>query len=244
MEIKKYKYLGSSKYKIFIDDEEYIIYEDIIVKNNILLKKEITKEELEFYLKENTYYEALYKSIKYIGIKMRSKKELIKYLSKTYDKLVVDKVIVYLVNNNLINDRVYVRAYINDSINLKNIGPFKIEKELVNMDIDKDIIINELDIYTKDIELEKIGKIIEKEIKLNRNKSLYMLKIKIMYNLINLGFHKEYIDIVLNDISIDDKDIYKKEYDKLYKKLCNKYDKDKLDYIIKQKLYQKGFRKE
>ncbi len=244
MEIKKYKYLGSSKYKIFIDDEEYIIYEDIIVKNNILLKKEITKEELEFYLKENTYYEALYKSIKYIGIKMRSKKELIKYLSKTYDKLVVDKVIVYLVNNNLINDRVYVRAYINDSINLKNIGPFKIEKELVNMDIDKDIIINELDIYTKDIELEKIGKIIEKEIKLNRNKSLYMLKTKIMYNLINLGFHREYIDIVLNDISIDDKDIYKKEYDKLYKKLCNKYDKDKLDYIIKQKLYQKGFRKE
>lgn len=244
MEIRKYKYLGSSKYKIFIDDEEYIIYEDIIVKNNILLKNEITKEELELYLKENTYYEALYKSIKYIGIKMRSKKELIKYLSKTYDKLVVDKVIVYLVNNNLINDRVYVRAYINDSINLKNIGPFKIEKELVNMDIDKDIIINELDIYTKDIELEKIGKIIEKEIKLNKNKSLYMLKTKIMYNLINLGFHKEYIDIVLNDISIDDKDIYKKEYDKLYKKLCNKYDKDKLDYIIKQKLYQKGFRKE
>lgn len=244
MEIRKYKYLGSSKYKIFIDDEEYIIYEDIIVKNNILLKNEITKEELELYLKENTYYEALYKSIKYIGIKMRSKKELIKYLSKTYDKLVVDKVIVYLVNNNLINDRVYVRAYINDSINLKNIGPFKIEKELVNMDIDKDIIINELDIYTKDIELEKIGKIIEKEIKLNKNKSLYMLKTKIMYKLINLGFHKEYIDIVLNDISIDDKDIYKKEYDKLYKKLCNKYDKDKLDYIIKQKLYQKGFRKE
>lgn len=244
MEIRKYKYLGSSKYKIFIDDEEYIIYEDIIVKNNILLKNEITKEELELYLKENTYYEALYKSIKYIGIKMRSKKELIKYLSKTYDKLLVDKVIVYLVNNNLINDRVYVRAYINDSINLKNIGPFKIEKELVNMDIDKDIIINELDIYTKDIELEKIGKIIEKEIKLNKNKSLYMLKTKIMYNLINLGFHKEYIDIVLNDISIDDKDIYKKEYDKLYKKLCNKYDKDKLDYIIKQKLYQKGFRKE
>lgn len=242
MKIIKYKYLGSSKYKIYTDTEEYIIYEDIIVKYNILLKKDITKEELDLYLKENTYYEALYKSIKYIGIKMRSKKEIIKYLSKSYDKELIDKIITYLDNNNLINEKEYVKAYINDSINLKNIGPLKIEKELINMDINKDIINSLLSIYTKDIELDKIDKLIKKEIKLNKNKSLYMLKTKIMYNLINLGFHKEYIDLLLNDISINDKDIYKREYDKLYKKLCNKYSEEKLDYIIKQKLYQKGFR--
>ncbi len=244
MKINKYKYLGSSKYKVFIEDKEYIIYEDIIIKNNILLKQEITKEELEFYLKENIYYEALYKTVKYIGIKMRSKKEIIKYLDKSYDKYIVNKVITYLDNNNLINEKEYVKAYINDSINLKNIGPLKIEKELINMDINKDIVIPLLEVYTKDIELDKIDKLIKKEVKLNKNKSLYMLKNKIMYNLINLGFHKEYINTSLEGLSIDDNDIYKREYDKLYKKLCNKYDDEKLDYIIKQKLYQKGFRKE
>ncbi len=242
MEIKKYKYMGAGKYKIYIDDLEYIIYEDIIVKNNILLKGNITKEELNLYLKENMYYEALYKSIKYLGIKMRSRKELIKYLDKSYDKKVVDSVIKKLEQDGYINEKEYAKAYIGDMINLKMIGPYKIRKELIDLGINSKIIDKELEVFTRELELEKINKLINKELKLNKSKFLYTLKNKISYNLTNLGFTKEYIDILIKDIDFDDKDIYRKEYDKLYKKLCNKYDKDKLDYIIKQKLYQKGFR--
>ena len=234
--------MGAGKYKIYIDDLEYIIYEDIIVKNNILLKGDITKEELNLYLKVNMYYEALYKSIKYLGIKMRSRKELIKYLGKSYDKKVVDSVIKKLEQDGYINEKEYAKAYIGDMINLKMIGPYKIRKELIDLGINSKIIDKELEVFTRELELEKINKLINKELKLNKSKSLYTLKNKISYNLTNLGFTKEYIDILIKDIDFDDKDIYRKEYDKLYKKLCNKYDKDKLDYIIKQKLYQKGFR--
>ena len=41
MKIEKYKYLGNGRYKIFTDDGEYIIYEDIIVKYSILSKNSI-----------------------------------------------------------------------------------------------------------------------------------------------------------------------------------------------------------
>ena len=75
MSISKYKYLGNGKYKIFIDDESYIIYEDIILKHNILSKDKISKEDLELYLKDNEYYEAYYKAVSYINTKLRSRSE-------------------------------------------------------------------------------------------------------------------------------------------------------------------------
>ena len=43
-------------------------------------------------------------------------------------------------------------------------------------------------------------------------------------------------------LDIDDNDIYKQEYDKLYRKLSKKYEGKLLEYKIKEKLYQKGFR--
>ena len=53
--------------------------------------------------------------------------------------------------------------------------------------------------------------------------------------------HQQVLDDVLSGISIKvDKDMVKKEYDKLYKKYSKKYKDKELDYIIKQKLYQKG----
>ena len=42
----------------------------------------------------------------------------------------------------------------------------------------------------------------------------------------------------------DDSFIAKKEYDKLYKKYSKKYSDKELDYVIRQKLYQKGFKYE
>ena len=53
MKIEKYKYLNGGKYKVYIDNNYYVIYEDIIIKHNILSKKEITEEELNIFLNEN-----------------------------------------------------------------------------------------------------------------------------------------------------------------------------------------------
>ena len=55
------------------------------------------------------------------------------------------------------------------------------------------------------------------------------------------GYTKETAMSEVNKIKIDDQDIMKKEYDKLYKKLSKKYRGKELEYKIKQKLYQKGF---
>lgn len=243
MKINRYKYLGNGKYKIKIEDSEYIIYEDIILKYRILTKEEITKEELEKYIKDNTFYDAYYKAAKYIKVKLRSEKEIATYLTKNnFSSKIIEKIIIKLKKEGYINENIYTEAYINDQINLKNSGPLKIEKELENLGIEKTIITKHLKKYTKEEQFTKIKKIIEKEIKLNHSKSTIMLKNKILTSLLNKGFYKEDIIEILETIDIDDKEIYEKEYKKIYEKYSKKYKGKELEYKIKEKMYQKGFR--
>lgn len=242
MKIEKYKFLKNNRYEVIIDNEKYILYEDIIINNGILLKKEISKKELDEFLKDNLFYEAYYKSLKYISIKYRIDKEIYKYLSKDYDSNIINKVIDKLKKDGYINEVIYTKSYINDCINLKIVGPLKIKKDLIDLGVNIDIIEKELFTFNDQLIKEKVNKIINKEVKLNKNKSLYMLKNKISLKLMDLGYSREDFKYLLDDISIDEDDLYKKEYDKLYKKLSLKYSGNELEYKIKEKMYMKGFR--
>ena len=244
MKIEKYKYLSGGKYKVFINGNPYVIYEDIIIKYNILGKKEISKEDLEKYLKDNNYYELYYKVLSYIEFRTRSKKEIRTYLEKNNCcKNYINKIIEKLENEGYVNDKLFSDYYVADSINLKNIGPLKIKKELQKHDISDDIINTSLEKFTKELQYEKIKKHISKKVKLNKNKSLYNLKQKIVIDLVNEGFYREDILTFLDDITIDETSIYEKEYNKLYNKLSKKYEGYELEQKIKQKLYQKGLYK-
>lgn len=242
MKIISYKYLGNSRYKIKFEEEEHILYEDIILKYSILGKENIDKKDLEKCLKENLYFECYYKGINYINKRLRTKLELKKYLNKEYDSKLVNNVLDSLEKDGYLNEDVYTSSYIHDQINLKMVGPLKIKKDLEDLGISNDIINKHIESYTKEDQNLKIKKIIEKEVKLNKNKSSIMLKNKILKSLIEKGFYNEDILEILECYSFDDKDIYKKEYEKLYNKLSKKYSGKQLEYKIKEKMYQKGFR--
>lgn len=244
MQIKKYKYLNKGKYKIYIDDDFYVIYEDIIIKYNLLSLKTITEKELEKYLDENSFYEAYYDSINYLSYKNRCKKEIKDFLQK---KNISSKNITIIIDKlqalGYLNEKEYCKCYVNDCINLKDIGPNKIKKELLDKGLMTTDIENALKSFTKDLVKEKIIKFLTKKSKLNKNKSTYVLKQKLTYELINKGYERDDINKYLDVVSTDDKAIYEKEYQKLYNKLKSKYSGYELENIIKQKLYQKGLKK-
>ena len=52
---------------------------------------------------------------------------------------------------------------------------------------------------------------------------------------------KKTINASYDIFDFDDKDIYQKEYDKIYNKLIKKYPPEKAEILAKQKLYTKGF---
>jgi SOS response regulatory protein OraA/RecX len=69
-----------------------------------------------------------------------------------------------------------------------------------------------------------------------------MLKNKIVENLSNLGYSKELVYNYINNISFNNnKEIAKKEYEKIYKKLSRKYSNEELEFKVRQKMYSLGF---
>lgn len=245
MKIKNYKKLRNGQYEVCLEnDEKVLLYEDAILDAELLRKKEVSQEELNKIISLNEKYEVYIKSVKYLNTKMRSEKE-IRNKFKDYSKDALDYAICRLQKEGYLNNQIYINAYINDQINLKNIGPNKIRKELIQLGFEESEFQELVDNINEEVWLVKIRKIIDKTIKSNHSKSNSSLAIKITNDLLNKGFSSYLIADELNKIKFnDDSSLLEKEFNKLYKKYKEKYSKEELKFQLKNKLYQKGYDKE
>lgn len=241
MKIKKYIKVGTNKYKVILsDDTSLVLYEDVILKFNLLLEKEI--KDLDLVLAYNEKFSLYDKVLGYISKKNRTELEVRNYLKKYTSSLEeIDNIINKLYENNILNKENYIRSYINDKIYLSLDGPNKIKNDLINLGFDSYLIEDELVIFTKELIVERINKYINKELKRN-SKSLIVFKNKMLVNLINLGYLKSDILSCLNNITVEETNLKEKEIEKLRKKYSRKYEGFELDMIIKRKLYEKGYR--
>ena len=243
MKIIKYKKNSNGKYTIYLDDgRTLILYEDVILTYNLLIKKEINDEDIEKINDTNFEYDVYYVALRSITSRFKSIYELKTYLKKKeYPELLIDKAVEKLISQGYLNDRLFTKSFINTQIITTNNDPYKIIRELENKKIDNNIINEEIGVFTEDIQEEKVRKIIEKLLKSNHSKGGLILKNKIINDLKNKGYDYDVISkiVVDYDFSIDE-DIAKKEYEKLYKKYSRKYEGYKLDSIIREKMYLKG----
>ena len=133
MKINKFKKTGKNKYKVFFDHTDITLYEDIILKYELLIKDDIDIDLLEKIVEDNKNYDCFNSALDYIEVKMRNKKEIYKYLSnKEFDDKLINETIKKLEDLNLLNNKSYITAFINDKVNLSNDGPYKIKKALLN----------------------------------------------------------------------------------------------------------------
>lgn len=244
MEIIKFKKMKNSKYLISLDNGiEYILYDDIIIKYNLLYNSNISVEKLKQVVEENEKYLYYDDIVKLISKRLRSKKEIIDFLEKkglddSNKKILLER----LELEGLINDYVFSNAYINDKINLTNDGPLKIKKELLLEGIEDPLI----DVLLSNIEdsllYNKAFNIATKMVKNdNKHGKIYIIN-NINLKLNNLGYYTSIIESVISNLEFSPtKDLIKKEYEKLYYKYENKYDIYKLRAVIYSKLLAKGF---
>ena len=242
MKIVNYKKTKSNVYEITLDNNDKInLYDEIILKYNLLLKKEINLSLLNEMINENKYYELYNKALKYLSTKMRSEKEIYNKF-KEYEHRDILQVITKLKEQGYLNDGEYIKAFINDAINLKMIGYNKIKNDLLNLGFKEEDILLYLDKVDQEIWQNKIAKLADNMIKHNHKYSLYLLKQKIISNLISKGFSKENIMEYLDSLDIQvEEAIYNKEFNKLKSKLSSKYSGEQLEFEIKKRLKAKGF---
>ena len=241
MKIDKIKKSGK-KYKIVLEDgTEIKTFDDVIINYNLLYHKDIDDILLNKIIKDNAYYEVYNKVLNLISKKIRSEKEINEFLDK-YD---VDrnKIINKLKSINLINDKLFAKAYISDKINLSNEGIDKIKNDLLKHNIDLNVIEEELSKIDNNLINKKIEKLINKKIKKSKYTG-YKLKYKVVNELINLGYDKYTIIEIYDSLDIKNDNLIVNEYDKLYRQLSKKYSGKQLEYKINTKLYNKGFTSE
>ena len=242
MKVLKYKKV-KSKYRVYFDNDIKIdLYDDIILKYNLLLKKEIDNNTFDKLVLDNNKEDIYNKALNYISIKIRSKEEIYNYLNKKgYEKEDIDNTINRLEKNKLINDDLYIKSYIHDRFYLSSDGLNKIRNYLINLKLDESIIDKYIDEIDREEVLDKLNKLVDKKIKSNRNYSGNILKIRIINYFIEQGYNKSDIEEVLKDKDLVDIDLGIKEYKKLYDKYSKKLEGYELENLIRNKLYQKGY---
>lgn len=244
MKIKSYKKIKNNCYKVFLEkNQEEILYDEVILKHSLLLKKEITNAELEQIKKENEFFSCYYKAIQYLSYKNRSKKEIKEYLQKqnfiTQD---IERTIKQLEEKQIINDEKYMQMYIHDQVELTNNGPKKIEQKLLKLGFQEEKIKEELSKIEEEIWIKRLEQMIQKKIKASKKEGSNKIKEKIIYACLNEGYTKEKIVFLLNQIEIPkNEEALLKETQKLYKKLSLKYKDQELFYQLKGRLLNKGF---
>lgn len=244
MKIERFKKGNGGKYNILLGNGEVLIlYEEVILKYNLLIKKEINSKDLVEINKYNEECTVYYTALNNVNKRFKSTYELKEVLRKKDFPLdQIDLAIQKLTKQGYLNDRIFSRSYINNQKITTNKGPLKIKRELLDKKIEEEIIEEELLIYTKEEQLEKIEKLVGKMLKTNRTRGGVILKQKIVNDLKNLGYDVSLITQVVSnkDFSTNTEAIRQKEYDKLKKRLSHKYSGEELERKIKERLYQKG----
>lgn len=200
MKIEKYEFTKKNNYNIYLSNGEVItLNERVITKNELLLKKEIDNELYDRLMHDNKVCEAFDAGVKYISIRYRSIKEMKDYLlKKEYPSDIVDEAIQSLISNAYLDDDRFTKAYIKDKMAFTSKGDYKIRMELSSLGIDNSIIDNNILTIDNDILINKMKKIIDKDIKSNKKYNGSELRNKIYNHLINQGYSKEKVINVIN----------------------------------------------
>ena len=201
MKIEKLQKKGS-RYKIVLDNgEEINTNAEVILNNNLLYDKDIDEKLLDKINSDTLYYDVYNKVINKIMTKWRSQYEVRKFLLDSGISLDdTNKIVKNLIDIGLINDKRFIKCFVNDKINLTMDGPNKMIRSLEDYKVDMDEVYRIIDQISEEEIDRRIDKLVMKKVCSNKKYSAYMLKQKIIQYLINLGYEKKDIERHLDKI--------------------------------------------
>ncbi|MDD5826877.1 MAG: RecX family transcriptional regulator [Bacilli bacterium] len=200
MKIEKYEKIGTLKYRLYLDNGEIIdTYDDVILENELLLKKELDEHLYNKILIDTNLQEYYNACVKYIQTRLRSTKEIDDYLKR---KQVTEEdrifIIEKLTKKGLLNDKYFTKCFINDKLKFTNMGEYRIINELKKLNISTPIIEENKYLFNEEIIQEKINKKIEKAIKSNHKLDNYKLRNKLYNSLLRDGYNPSQVISSLN----------------------------------------------
>lgn len=201
MKIEKYELTKKNIYNVYLSNGEVLeLNGKVITDNELLIKKDIDNELYDKLKRDNTICILVNTSVKYIDRRLRSINELRDYLkNKEEDTIIIEEVIDKLIDYKYLDDDRFTKAFIKDKLNFTNWGDYKIKNELKRLGVNEEIIYNNMTSIDDNIYYERINKIIDKDISINKKYSGIKLKNKIYNHLLTLGYSKEKVISIINN---------------------------------------------
>ena len=200
MNIEKYELTKKGKYNIYLSNGEVVeLDERVITENELLLKKKIDTGLYNKIINENIVFDMIDTAIKYIGIRLRSIREINDYLNKKFENTELEKKAVdKLIKLGYLDDDKFAKAFIKDKFRFTSMGDYKIIMELERLGVSSEIIEDNIYIIDASMLEEKMKKQTDKIINTNRKYDGQVLKNKIYTILVLSGFSKDKVLTFLN----------------------------------------------
>lgn len=200
MKIDKYEKKSQGKYRLYLDNGEVIdTYDDVILNQNLLLKKEITLEDINQLIVDSDIQESYNSCVKYITIRLRSKKEITDYLKrKQVQPDHIAKIFAKLEKKNFLDDALFAKCFINDKLKFTSWGPYRIINELKKHNLDPTIQLSLSEYLDYDIIYNKLSHLIDKSIKANHKAKDYTFKNKLYLKYFKQGYEASMIKEILD----------------------------------------------
>lgn len=229
--------------EISINEKVYNIENEVAYKYQLKEGKEVDANLLKKIIEDNNYYyfDRIAKNKMKNFLSVKEMKSFL--LSKGASKELIDKLIGMYIEYNYLNDLDLIKSYI--SFNSRKEGPKLISAKLKQKGLSNDLIIQEVNA----IDEERILKdLIKKELNKPANKNINQISNTVKAKFINKGYSQnlvfEIVDNNIGKLEIDELPLAKKEFEKLYRQYQTKKEGTELFYLIKTKLYTKGFSKD
>lgn len=137
-DVKKQKKRNTRR-SIFLDGEfAFGISEEAYVKFALFRGRELSQAFLDEVLDWENSYQARQVALRYVNARMRSRLEIRKKLrEKEFSEATVDATLEFLSEYNMVDDRAFARAWVNDQLLKRPLGQGRLKAGLLEKGIDR-----------------------------------------------------------------------------------------------------------
>ena len=235
------------RYSIFINDKfAFGVDEEVLLKFELKKGLHIDEALQKKIESDESFYKGYSKVLNYLSYSMRTEKQIKDYLKKHELAQFTDRMIKNLKEMRLIDDLLYAQSYVRTMANVNRKGPGNIIQDLKTRGVSENEILDAMEEYPEDQQLENAIILAEKQWKKSKNRSQIESIQKAKQHLVNKGYSFAMADEAVQDIDTekDEDDEYKtlvKQADNAYKRYARKYKGYELMQRLRSFLYSKGF---
>ncbi len=174
------------------DDQKLILSEDVFFQSGLRKGDELSDDRLSFFIEQNIIYHIKQRALSFLARRFHSEKELlIKLKKKSYNENFIKIVLSELKEKGFVNDKIFIRHFIEEKLNKKHWGKNKIKVALLNKGVSLSVLDEVLsDFQDAKSEFELAYSLAEKKLVQLQNRNIDTSKYqqKISSFLISRGF--------------------------------------------------------